>query len=560
MGAKQAALWTDARQLVRHYGIEPSGVVYRNLDVGALYQAAVQRDQAVVMANGALLQDSTPNVGRAAKSSFYVNDPDLKFSAKGRWWSLDELIAWGSPAEGRFDNLPISPEVYQRLKARVVAHLSAARDVFVNDGWSGRTDDSRLAVRVVTDEAPSALFAKNIFLRPDEGELVEFPAGWTILHAPGVLADEADGTNGGTFIITHLGEQITIIGGTKYFGQIKKAIFSVQNFRLPLKGILTMHAGASEGRTGVSAIHAGLSGTGKTTLSNTGYPVADDQIVLEIDRTDDRCVSNMEGGQYAKTEKLRADKEPETFYAIGYGTVGENIKVSEQGEPDYDDTSITANGRVGYPLEFVDTGKPSGCTQAPGNITFLTADGFGVLPPVSLLSVEGGRFHFAAGFTSKMPGTEKGVVEPKPTFSSFFGKPFMPLKPAWYMDLLAELVEKHGTRIWLVNTGWLGPNVPGRSRVDILVSKAIINAVRDDLIDLDDGNFWYDPVFKLRVPKLVPGVDPELLDPRNFWADPEAYAKAANQLAEIFQQNMSKLPYMPPEVLAAGPAPVAKAS
>jgi len=559
MGAKKAALWSDARDLVRAYGIAPSGVVYRNLDVDALYQFSVQRGQAIVMTNGALLQDSTPNVGRAAKSSFYVNDPALRFEGKGKAWSLEDLMAWGSPAEGRFDNLPIGADVYDRLKARVIAQLSSCGDVFVNDGWSGRTDASRLAVRVITEEAPAALFSKNIFLRATEDELVGFPKGWTILHAPSVHADPADGTNGGTFIITHLGEQTTIIGGTRYFGQIKKAIFAVQNFRLPLKGILTMHAGSSEGKTGASAIHAVLSGTGKTTLSNTGNPVADDQIVLEIDRTDDRCISNMEGGQYAKTDQLRADKEPETWYAIGYGTVSENVWVNEKGEPDYDNTSITANGRVGYPLEFVDTGKPSGCAKAPGNITFLTADGFGVLPPVSLLTVEGGMFHFAAGFTSKMPGTEKGVVEPKPTFSAFFGKPFMPLKPAWYMDLLAKLVSLHGTRIWLVNTGWLGPNVPGRGRVDILASKAIINAVRDDRISLDDANFWYDPVFKLRVPKEVPGVDAHLLDPRNFWSDPEAYAAASNQLAEIFQQNMGKLPHMPPEVLAAGPSPVARA-
>ncbi|HMV66909.1 MAG TPA: phosphoenolpyruvate carboxykinase (ATP) [Myxococcota bacterium] len=551
----QAPIFVDPRALVEACGIRPSGVVYRNLCVDGLYQAAVQRGQATVLSNGALHQDSRPNVGRAAKSSFYVHDPDLRVGGL----SLDELIAWGDPARGAFDNLPISGVVYQKLKHRVLTFLSSCGDLYVNDGVSGRTPASRLDVRVITSRPASALFARQIFLRPDADALRSFDMseGWTILHAPEVEADPEDGTNGATFILTHLGERMTIIGGTAYFGQIKKAIFCVQNFRLPLRGVLTMHAGASEGRTGLSALHAGLSGTGKTTLSNTGFPVADDQIVIEIDGAPDAVVSNMEGGQYAKTENLRRDKEPEIYDAIRYGAACENIWHDEQGTPDYHNLTWTANGRVGYPLEMVPSAKASGTTRAPANITFLTADGFGVLPPVARLTVEGGKFHFAAGFTSKMPGTEKGVVEPKPTFSSFFGKPFMPLKPTWYMDLLAKLVERHGTTIWLVNTGWLGPNVAGRSRVDILVSKAIINAVRDGGIDLSPENFWYDPVFKLHVPKVVPGVDPHLLDARNFWPDEASYREAANHLATIFQEAVGRMPHMPEDVLAAGPAPVA---
>lgn len=553
MGAKSPDLFTDARALVTPYGIRPSGIVHRNLGVAGYYQIAVQRGQAAVMRNGALLQDTTPFHGRAAKSSFYVNDPAVRFGGR----TLDELIAWGNPAAGAFDNLPIAPEVFQRLRARVVAHLSSAPDVFVVDGFSGRTPRARLAVRTVTGRAPSALFAHAIFLRPTEEELVGYEAGWTILHAPEVEAEPDDGTNGPAFIVTHLGERTTIIGGTRYHGQIKKCIFSVQNFLLPLKGVLTMHAGCSEGTTGASALHAGLSGTGKTTLSNTGYPVADDQIVVEIDADDpDAVVSNMEGGQYAKTEKLRRDKEPEIWDAIGYGTTAENLAVAPDGSADYDDCSITANGRVGYPLEYVPSQKSSGTTRAPSNITFLTADAYGVLPPVALLTVEGAMYHFAAGFTSRMPGTEQGVSEPKPVFSSFFGKPFMPLKAHFYTELLGRLVQHFGTRVWLVNTGWMGPQVPGRERVDILVSKAIINAVRDGEVDLDPSNFWFDPVFKLHVPKRVPGVDPKLLDARNFWSDPAAYAAKANELAGIFRDALAKMPNLPPDVVAAGPAPV----
>jgi phosphoenolpyruvate carboxykinase (ATP) len=318
-----------------------------------------------------------------------------------------------------------------------------------------------------------------------------------------------------------------------------------------------MHAGASEGETGNSAIHAGLSGTGKTTLSNTGFPVADDQIVIEIHSADtDAVISNMEGGQYAKTEKLLREKEPETYDAIKYGTTAENIAHDAAGQPNYADGSITANGRVGYPLDYVPTAKTSGTTRAPANITFLTADGFGVLPPVSRLTVEGGMFHFACGFTSKMPGTEKGINEPKPTFSSFFGKPFKPLKPAYYMDLLGDLIKVHGTQIWLVNTGWLGPNVADRKRVDILVSKAIINAVRDGQVDLSEDNYWFDPVFKVHVPKNVPGVDSKILDPRNAWNDQGAYAETANKLARIFHDKVEKMQGMPKDVLDAGPAPV----
>ncbi|MCB9745451.1 MAG: phosphoenolpyruvate carboxykinase (ATP) [Alphaproteobacteria bacterium] len=547
-----ARLFTDARSLVTPYGVRPPALVYRNPSVEDLYQAAVQRGQAQVLATGALHQVTGPYFGRAAKSSFYVNDPTIRIQGH----ALDELMAWGDVAAGEFDNLPISPEVFDRLHARVVAHLSADGDLYVVDAHSGRTPATRLGVRVITSRPLAALFSHNIFLRPSLEALVDFEPGWTILHAPAVKAETADGTHGDAFILTHLGRRLTIIGGTAYNGQIKKAIFCVQNLRLPLEGILTMHAGASEGSAGASAIHAGLSGTGKTTLSNTGFPVADDQIAIEIHAEGDAVISNLEGGQYAKTDKLRREKEPETWDAIRYGTTAENLFVLEDGSVDFDNSSLTANGRVGYPLEFVDSAKASATSRAPANVTFLTADGFGVLPPVARLSIEGGMFHFACGFTSKMPGTELGVTEPMPTFSSFFGKPFMPLKPSYYLDLFAEMVREHGTELWLVNTGWVGPARPGRERVDILVSKAIINAIRDDQIDLHGDNFWYDPVFKLQVPKRVPGVSPSLLDPRRAWSDPAAYAATANKLAGIFRGAIAKLPSVPEAVIAAGPAPV----
>ncbi len=552
MNAASGHSWTDGRSIVHALGIEPSGIVYRNLDVDGLYQAAVQRGQATVVATGALATRTDPYFGRAAKSSFYVNDPTYRHEGR----ALDALVNWGDPAQKRFDNLPTTPEVFARLKARVLKQLSVAGDLYVNDGISGRTGNSRMGIRVVSELAPSALFARNIFLRPSDAELAAFEADWTILHAPTVKAEPRDETHGDAFIITDLGTRTTIIGGTAYHGQIKKSIFCVQNFLLPLSGILTMHAGASEGTHGDAAIHAGLSGTGKTTLSNTGFPVADDQIVVDIDGPEDRVISNMEGGQYAKTEKLRRDKEPEVFDAIRYGTTSENIFYDEAGVPNYDDTSISANGRVGYPLEFVSSAKKSGTTRAPKNITFLTADGFGVLPPLALLTTEGAMYHFASGFTSKMPGTEEGVSEPKPTFSAFFGKPFMPLKPAFYTDLLAKLMTTHGTRVWLVNTGWLGPMKPGRGRVDIMVSKAIINAVRDGTVDLDEANFWYDPVFKIHVPKHVAGVDDHMLDPRHFWSDEAAYKTTANKLASIFVANAAKLTDLPEDVAAAGPAPI----
>ncbi len=553
MVAKHSQNPASENHLISRHHINTSYKVHHNLCVDELYRHAISRGQAKVLANGSLFQNTTPYFGRAAKSSFYVRDPKEKFFGK----SLDELIAWGDPSKGEFDNLPISPEVYKRLLKRVVSHLSDDGDLYVTDAFSSRTRASRLNVRVITSKAQSALFARNIFLRPNEEELQGFLPGWTILHAPDVEAEEQDGTNGKAFIITNLSEKTTIIGGTRYHGQIKKSIFSVQNFRLPMMGILTMHAGASEGHTGNAAIHAGLSGTGKTTLSNTGFPVADDQIVIEIHSEDkDAIISNMEGGQYAKTENLKQAKEPETFNAIRYGTTSENIAHDDFGIVDYSNTDLTANGRVGYPLEYVPTAKISGMTGAPQNITFLTADGFGVLPPVARLSVEGGMFHFAAGFTSKMPGTEKGISEPKPTFSSFFGKPFMPLLPIHYMRLLEELIETHGTQVWLVNTGWLGKNHPGRKRVDIDVSKAIINAVRDGKVDMKEDNFWFDPIFKLHVPKNVPGVPSEILDPRNAWTDSKEYQQNANRLASIFQDAIQNLPEIPENIIAAGPKPI----
>jgi phosphoenolpyruvate carboxykinase (ATP) len=526
--------------------------VFRNLSVHALYELAVQSGQATVMANGALLQGTRPFVGRAAKSSFYVDDPSIRVDGH----TLDDIINWGDPAKGQWDNLPISTEVWERLLGRVQDHLADADRLYVFDGLSGRTDRTRLAVRVITDRAVGALFANNIFLRPERAELDGFEPGWTILHAPDVKAEERDGTNTEAFILTHLGAKTTIIGGTRYNGQIKKSIFAVQNLRLPLKGILTMHAGASEGDGGRSAIHAGLSGTGKTTLSNTGYPVADDQIVVDIDNGDGHIITNMEGGQYAKTENLRRDKEPEVYDAIRYGTTAENIFVDDNGVPDYADSSISENGRVGYPLEFVASAKPSGASKAPDCITFLTADGFGVLPPVARLSAEGAMAQFALGFTSKMPGTEKGVTEPVPTFSDFFGKPFMPLKPKYYTDLLHRVITTCGTSVWLVNTGWLGPNHPGRSRVDILISKAIINALRDGHVDLSPDNFVWDERFKMYVPRSVPGVDDRMLDPRNAWEDQAAYNATADRLAAVFQNRIRSLDDLPEAVRAAVPAPL----
>ncbi|MBU0553558.1 phosphoenolpyruvate carboxykinase (ATP) [Myxococcota bacterium] len=550
MPATNAPMFTDARALIAPFDINPAGLVYRNPNIETLYQAAVQRGQAEVLANGALHVSTLPFVGRAAKSAFLVNDPDALIDGQ----PLDALIDWGNPSKGEWDNLPMAPKVYHKLRARVIEALSQIGDLYVIDGFSGRTERTRLNVRVITGHAQAALFSRQIFNRLDADELSGFEPGWTVLQAPEAKPDPEDGTNGGAFIITDLANRLTIIGGTKYNGQIKKSIFAAQNFLLPLKGILTMHAGASEGTTGLSAIHAGLSGTGKTTLSNTGYPVADDQIVIDLDAVEDEVVSNMEGGQYAKTEHLRREKEPETYDAIRYGATLENI-YHVDGVVDYDNTSLSANGRTGYPLDFVSTAKPSGMTRAPANITFLTADGFGVLPPVARLSVEAGKFHFACGFTSKMPGTEEGVTEAIPTFSAFFGKPFMPLKPVIYMDLLAALMEKHNTQVWLVNTGWLGAARPGRERVDILTSKAIINAIRDGQIDDAPENFVHDPIFNLDVPKAVPGVDGDLLDPKNAWADQAAYRATANKLAGIFQNAIAKLNDIPASVIAAGPKP-----
>ncbi|MFT7519919.1 MAG: phosphoenolpyruvate carboxykinase (ATP), partial [Kiritimatiellia bacterium] len=287
--------FSDPVALARQVGITASGVVHRNLSVEALYEIAVQTGQATVMSNGALRQLTAPFFGRAAQSSFYVNDPAIR--VQGR--SLDELIAWGDPEQGEWDNLPISSDVWNDLYARVVEHLNSAPRLCLCDGHSARTERTRLNVRVVTDRAVGALFSKNIFLRPSDEQLVGFVPGWTILHAPDVRADPDHGTHTSAFVITHIGLRTTIIGGTRYNGQIKKAIFAVQNLLLPLRGILTMHAGASEGQGGRAAIHAGLSGTGKTTLSNTGFPVADDQIIVDTDADEHEVITNMEGGQYA---------------------------------------------------------------------------------------------------------------------------------------------------------------------------------------------------------------------------------------------------------------------
>jgi len=512
------AITTTSSGLEGH-GLDPEGRVYWNPTTSLLYTHALVREEGRLAEGGPLVVDTGRHTGRSAKDKFFVREPES-----------EDRIAWGDV------NQPISEERFEGLREKVVDHLSE-RDLYVVNAFAGADPAHRLLVRVVTDSPWHALFAKTLFIDPSEEELRDFEPDALVLHAPAVEADpEEDETRSETFIVLHPSRAEVLIGGTEYAGEIKKSIFTIMNDRLPLEGVFPMHCSANIDDQSRVAIFFGLSGTGKTTLS------ADPERRLIGDDEHgwgDEGVFNFEGGCYAKVIRLSPAAEPEIYKAVhAFGTVLENVVVDDRGVMDLNDASKTENTRAAYELEQIENALPEKRAGHPRSVVLLTADAFGVLPPIARLTRDQALFYFLTGFTAKLAGTEIGVTEPQPTFSCGFGAPFLPQKPTVYARMLGQKLDEHGSTVWLVNTGWTGGPYGEGQRMPIAATRALLRAALDG--ELDQVEYRMDPIFGFEVPVGVPGVDASLLDPRSTWSDPDAYDEKARYLAERFQENFQK--------------------
>jgi len=434
-------------------------------------------------------------------------------------------------------NIKFDSEKFDRLYEKVTDHL-VGKEVYIRDSYACALPEYRINIRVVTESAFQNLFANNLFLRPKAEELEDFDPEWHIIAAPSFEADPAvDGTRQGNFAILNFTRKIILIGGTAYTGEIKKGIFGVLNFVLPhQKNVLSMHCSANVGKDGDTAIFFGLSGTGKTTLSSDPERmlIGDD----EHGWTDD-SVFNFEGGCYAKVINLSAKNEPQIYNAIKFGALLENINfIPGTRLPDYEDSSKTENTRAAYPIDFIDNALEPSFGDAPKNIFFLTADAFGVLPPISRLTRSQAMYLFMSGYTAKVAGTEAGVLEPQPTFSACFGAVFLPLHPAKYAEMLGKKMDETNAKVWLINTGWTGGAYGVGNRISLPYTRSLINAALSG--ELDNAKYTPDPIFGFEVPDLCTGVPSEILTPMNTWADKDAYTKKAKELAGFFNKNFEK--------------------
>ena len=493
-------------------------------------------ERGVVTRSGAVAVDTGVFTGRSPKDKYIVRDEVTRDTV---WWS----------DQGSNDNKPLDPKHWDKLKSLVAARLSGRR-LFVVDGFCGANPETRLAVRFVMEVAWQAHFVRNMFIRPTDDELERFEPDFHVLNGSRATNPEwrAMGMNSENFVIFNLTEKMQLIGGTWYGGEMKKGMFSMMNYLLPLRGVASMHCSANMGADGDTAIFFGLSGTGKTTLSTDSRRrlIGDDE-----HGWDDDGVFNFEGGCYAKTIRLNAEAEPEIHGAIRRDALLENVAVGERGEVDYDDATKTENGRVSYPIHHIDNvvGPVSRGGHA-GKVIFLSADAFGVLPPVSMLTPEQTRYHFLSGFTAKLAGTERGVDEPVPTFSACFGAAFLSLHPTRYAHELTKRMERVGAAAYLVNTGWNGA---GR-RVPIRDTRGIIDAILNGSIE--DAESRIIPIFNLRVPTALPGVDANILDPRDTYASPADWTARACRLAALFIDTFRKFSDTPEGAALASAGPV----
>lgn len=502
------------------------------LSVPQLVEKATSRGEAILTVDGALRAETGKYTGRSPKDKYTVEEASTK-----------DKIDWGKV------NQPISSEVFDKLYVKVVNYLKEKDELFVFKGFAGADKESRLSIQVVNEYAWHNLFCHQLFIRPTAEELASHVSDFTIVAAPTFKADPAvDGTNSETFIITSFEKKVILIGGTEYAGEMKKSIFGIMNYLLPEQDIFSMHCSANVGEEGDVALFFGLSGTGKTTLSAD----ADRKLIGDDEHGwSDNGVFNIEGGCYAKTINLSAEKEPEIYNAIRFGSVLENVVVdAETRIADYDDGSLTENTRVAYPIHYIDNIVTPSVAGHPKTIIFLTADAFGVLPPISKLTKEQAMYHFLSGFTSKLAGTERGVTEPEPVFSTCFGSPFLPLPATRYAEMLGQKIDEHGSQVFLVNTGWTGGEYGVGNRMKLSYTRAMVRAAIEG--KLSNVETTQDSVFGLNIPVAVEGVPTEVLNPREAWTDKAAYDKKAAELAEMFNNNFKKFANVSEDIIKKG--------
>ncbi len=503
-----------------------------NLPVAQLVEMAVKRGEGILTDKGALNALTGKFTGRSPKDKFVVDEASVR-----------DKINWGAV------NQPISAEKFQALYDDVLEYLQG-KELFVFDGFAGADQTYRLPIRVVNEFAWHNLFARQLFIRPTEEELASHQAEFTVIYAPTFRANPAvHGTNSETFIITSFEQKTVLIGGTEYAGEMKKSIFSVMNLILPERNVLSMHCSANVGKDGDVALFFGLSGTGKTTLSAdpNRFLIGDDEHGWS-----ENGVFNIEGGCYAKCIRLSEEGEPQIWNAIQFGTVLENVVVDPATrQADYDSEKYTENTRAAYPVDAISGAVIPGVGGHPNVIIFLTADSFGVLPPISKLSKEQAMYHFLSGYTSKMAGTERGITAPQTEFSTCFGSPFLPLHPVVYAEMLGKKIDEHKAEVYLVNTGWTGGPVGVGKRMKLAYTRAMVTAALNG--ELEKVEYVTDPTFGVQVPTSCPEVPAEVLQPRNTWEDKEAYDKQARELASRFVENFQKKFPNAADIAEAGP-------
>lgn len=501
-------------------GLDGVKCTFWNLPVSQLISKTLIAKQGTLTNNGALACDTGKFTGRSPKDKFVVFDEKTENSI---WW-------------GDINN-KISPDSFDLLKNKMVEYLNG-KEIYVNEVYACASPKYKLNLRVVTEYSWQSLFVNNLFLRPNISELTNFNEDWTIICAPGFEAEpQKDGTKSKNFTIINFTQQCILIGGSAYTGEIKKGVFTILNYILPHeKEVLSMHCSANIGKNGDTAIFFGLSGTGKTTLS------ADPKRKLIGDDEhgwDDNTVFNFEGGCYAKCVNLSQEKEPQIFGAIKFGTLLENVVLNQiAGEVDFTDISKTENTRAAYPIHYIENAVEPSIGGKPKNIFFLTADAFGVLPPISKLTIRQAMYHFISGYTAKVAGTETGITEPQTTFSACFGKPFLPLHPTKYAALLGEKLKKEKINVWLINTGWNGGCYGVGERIQLKYTRAMISAALNGA--LDKLQYFKHPIFDLQIPSSCPEVPPTLLNPIDSWANREEYMVTARKLASEFIENFEQ--------------------
>ncbi len=526
------------------YGLEKIGLVnpkavYRNLTPAQLTEAALRRGEGTLSLTGALVVTTGKYTGRSPQDKFIVDTE-----------GVHNEIAWGKV------NRPISREKFNAIKEKMLAYMEG-KETFIFDGYAGADKTYTKKFRIINELASQNMFIHQLLIRPTQEELANYgDPDYTILVTPGFKCDPVvDGVHSEAAIIIDYEAKFIIICGSQYAGEIKKSVFSTMNYVMTKENVLPMHCSANmDPETGETAVFFGLSGTGKTTLSADPARklIGDDEHGWSPNG-----VFNFEGGCYAKCINLSAEKEPDIYNAIKFGALVENVVMDpETRQFNFDDDSLTENTRVGYPVHYINNAQIPGVGGIPKVVIFLTADAFGVLPPISRLSKNAAMYHFVTGFTSKLAGTERGITEPQPTFSTLFGEPFMPMDPAVYAEMLGEKLEKYGTQVYLVNTGWAGGSAAqGAKRMKLAYTRAMVSAALNG--DFDHVEFKHHDVFNVEYPVSCPNVPDEKLDARGMWEDKAAYDAQANKLAQMFADNFaSKYPNMPKEIVEAGPKPI----